>query len=822
MTQLSNNFEGGSEGTDISTVNSGGASGDAFAYVSRSGVDSIVKFAGAAAYAGNYGMRTANRATAGEAQIYWGFGPVTDVYNRFYFKVTDARASNGSLFWLGNNTGSSMHSRIDLQADGHLVVRDAATNIVATSTLTVTVGSWYRVEFRSIASLTVSQLVCRLYANPDDAIGSYTEELATAATWAGTADVGTIQIGSSWTANWPSATGFVDYDFLVVGAPSWVGPATVAPPNSGTVISVPALATASMPVLDVIDSLVSESPGGFATGVMPLPAISPSPTGQPPINTVPPVVTGSPIVGQTLSCSTGTWTYTGSQTFTYQWQSQVSGVWTNIGGATSSTFLLTESQFNLNVRCVVTDTDSQGTGTANSNSVLVTHGPILVTLVPATESDRVQVLQVPGPDIGRRYRVRIAWAGRSTKQFRIGVSKIAPAKDTPGYDVIGDNFLVPSYNGAYNTIADDEYGPLSFTCTRGRDDPFSNMLAGQLDLILNDVYPGRYNPKNPLSVLAGKLRPMRPCCLDITTDDGKTWTPIFNGWLDELSSAVDWDQGEAKLVFKDIFLWLDKTKNVTIPSTGPITVGVAIGLCLDALGWPTTARSLDHGSLLPDFSVSPGTSLLSAISSILQTDLGYFFHAKNNVVTYWDRYQVTRQGSVATFQVAKDSSPGIASSSIKNTASATRQYDDGSGNMVDGVPQYYQDSDSIDEFGAIAWDDVTSPNFSTDADALGFCQMRVALGKNPVNPVWTYSIMEDPNVPLTAMVEREFLDRVSIVAYGATTDYLVQKITHHGEGGTLHQTDLVLGEAPTSQPFVVGRSKIAPTTKSAGYDRIWH
>src|SRR5262249_14224581 len=158
--------------------------------------------------------------------------------------------------------------------------------------------------------------------------------------------------------------------------------------------------------------------------------------------------------------------------------------------------------------------------------------------------------------------------GRLDGYFKVGVSTIAPAVNTPGYDVIGDNIAIPSYHGLYDTISDDKFGPVTYTITRGRDDDFSNMLAGQLDLTLNDVYPGRYNPKNPASPLFGQVVPFRPCCVDVSLDGGITYVQLFNGWLDEATSDVDWDSGSAKLTFKDIFLWLDRSKNITIPSTG--------------------------------------------------------------------------------------------------------------------------------------------------------------------------------------------------------------------------------------------------------------
>lgn len=85
-----------------------------------------------------------------------------------------------------------------------------------------------------------------------------------------------------------------------------------------------------------------------------------------PTNEVAPVVTGTANVGQTLSCSTGTWT--GSPSFTYQWKRD--GV--DIGGATANTYLLADMDILTSISCLVTATNVNGSASQISNSVSVT------------------------------------------------------------------------------------------------------------------------------------------------------------------------------------------------------------------------------------------------------------------------------------------------------------------------------------------------------------------------------------------------------------------------------------------------------------------
>lgn len=101
--------------------------------------------------------------------------------------------------------------------------------------------------------------------------------------------------------------------------------------------------------------------------------------GAAPINTVAPVVSGTATVGQTLSTTDGTWTGAPAPTFTYQWQR--TGV--NIGGATSSTYVLDAADYANTIRCVVTATNviAPSGVAANSNSTASVAGTAPVNTV---------------------------------------------------------------------------------------------------------------------------------------------------------------------------------------------------------------------------------------------------------------------------------------------------------------------------------------------------------------------------------------------------------------------------------------------------------
>jgi hypothetical protein len=88
--------------------------------------------------------------------------------------------------------------------------------------------------------------------------------------------------------------------------------------------------------------------------------------GNTPVNTVAPAITGTAQEGQTLTCSTGTWS--GSPSYTYQWKRNGS----NIGSATNSTYTLVTADVGQSIKCTVTATNFIGSASADSNTVTPT------------------------------------------------------------------------------------------------------------------------------------------------------------------------------------------------------------------------------------------------------------------------------------------------------------------------------------------------------------------------------------------------------------------------------------------------------------------
>jgi hypothetical protein len=83
-----------------------------------------------------------------------------------------------------------------------------------------------------------------------------------------------------------------------------------------------------------------------------------------PTNTAQPTISGTTQQGQKLTADPGTWT--GSPTYSYEWQDCTSAGCTNISGATGSTYTLQASDVGKTVDVIVTGMNAGGTASATS------------------------------------------------------------------------------------------------------------------------------------------------------------------------------------------------------------------------------------------------------------------------------------------------------------------------------------------------------------------------------------------------------------------------------------------------------------------------
>jgi len=110
-------------------------------------------------------------------------------------------------------------------------------------------------------------------------------------------------------------------------------------------------------------TVTASSSAGSTTATTAAVTVS-GPSGHAPANTAPPVIGGTPAVGQTLTCSTGSWT--GAPTsYEYVWRRNGATI------ATGSTYVVVAADSGAALVCTVVATNGSGSGAASSAAVTV-------------------------------------------------------------------------------------------------------------------------------------------------------------------------------------------------------------------------------------------------------------------------------------------------------------------------------------------------------------------------------------------------------------------------------------------------------------------
>ena len=86
-----------------------------------------------------------------------------------------------------------------------------------------------------------------------------------------------------------------------------------------------------------------------------------------PANTAPPLISGVPAVGQTLTCSQGSWSGTQPLTYAFQWLRDGKA----INGASGPTHLVAQADAGNALTCRVTATNAAGAASATSSPVQI-------------------------------------------------------------------------------------------------------------------------------------------------------------------------------------------------------------------------------------------------------------------------------------------------------------------------------------------------------------------------------------------------------------------------------------------------------------------
>lgn len=142
-----NSFEGGTNGTTLSTANTGGASGNAFDAVTITGTGATATFSTTSPYKGSLcGAIASGTSTSGIKALvrYSPAGGIgTSAQFRAYINLTGLPSSSSQVLQIANSTG--VIADVFINATGTIGVQASGTTIGTTTTALVA-NTWYRLE----------------------------------------------------------------------------------------------------------------------------------------------------------------------------------------------------------------------------------------------------------------------------------------------------------------------------------------------------------------------------------------------------------------------------------------------------------------------------------------------------------------------------------------------------------------------------------------------------------------------------------------------------------------------------------------------------
>jgi Putative Ig domain len=228
---LYNNFEGGTNGTTITTGNSGGSSGHAWDVATVTN-GSLVYSNTQAAHGGLSGAMSTNN-TGGVAYIGWttSLGTVTSLYGRFNIYLTAYPTTVDANVQM-KGTGSSSAGNVQIDTTGHIIAQTNTFTNAFAFVNAIPLNQWVRVEWYLLGgSAGNAQFTINYYASLDSTQITETHTDTTFA-WGGTG--GTIdEMDFGWTnthANQPT----IYMDDLAMSPVQFLGPAGI---NGSSVLS---------------------------------------------------------------------------------------------------------------------------------------------------------------------------------------------------------------------------------------------------------------------------------------------------------------------------------------------------------------------------------------------------------------------------------------------------------------------------------------------------------------------------------------------------------------------------------------------------------
>lgn len=224
MAQLSNTFEGGSNGTTITTGNSGGVSGDAFNLINidAPGSGGAITFDNTHVHSGSLAAKFLTPSVSGFEYVEWDPAAATNFFGRFY--IYPAQSFIGGDWIFDGGSGGADKAVIAMDGSDRVTIVDASITVKATSTSSMTINAWNRIEFHVVCSTTVGTMEVKMFwgANCD---GTTPDETLNASSLNTGASINQHLFGMIDTGGHNNASAW--FDDVVMNASAYPGPAVI-------------------------------------------------------------------------------------------------------------------------------------------------------------------------------------------------------------------------------------------------------------------------------------------------------------------------------------------------------------------------------------------------------------------------------------------------------------------------------------------------------------------------------------------------------------------------------------------------------------------
>lgn len=374
------------------------------------------------------------------------------------------------------------------------------------------------------------------------------------------------------------------------------------------------------------------------------------------------------------------------------------------------------------------------------------------------------------------------------------------------YGVLGQNILGTSTA----QIIDVSATVTQVAIRRGRDRIFEHYTPGRATISWWDP-TGIWNPDNTTGPYYGQILPMRQ--VKVTTTYSGTEYGLFSGYI----SSWDWEwpigtqYAKVTITADDGFrlLALSNVDTVTGAATGDLP-GTRVNQLLDAVGWPSSMRTISTGSR--ELQNDPGgvRTALGAIQTVEETELGAFYMDTDGNATFRSRSYIATQ-AIQTAINYTDDGTGHKYQGIDVAFDDTELSNEVSVTNHGGSAQVVSDATSIADYFKRTYT-LTELLSKTNADAAAIAGSILAYRKTP--RIRIESITLDLNAqepgPVAPTLGLDFGDPIYVVRTQTPTSVLDLRVTVQGVEHTITPdrwiTRLITRE-PLSTAFILGSSQ---------------